>query len=40
MVVINICVELGVFNAFPPNETASAAEIADKVCIDVSIMCE
>lgn len=39
MVLINLCVQLGVFDAFPPGETASAAEIAAKVDVDVSIIC-
>ncbi|KAK0750730.1 S-adenosyl-L-methionine-dependent methyltransferase [Schizothecium vesticola] len=38
MVLINLCVQLGVFDAFPPGETASAAEIAAKVDVDVSII--
>lgn len=39
MVLINLCVQLGVFDAFPPGETATAAEIAAKVDVDVSIIC-
>lgn len=39
MVLINLCVQLGVFDAFPPGDTASAAEIAAKVDVDVSIIC-
>ena len=38
MVLINLCVQLGVFDAFSPGETASAAEIAAKVDVDVSII--
>ncbi|KAK1831965.1 Demethylsterigmatocystin 6-O-methyltransferase [Podospora conica] len=38
MVLINLCLELGVFDAFPPGETASAADIAAKVDVDVSII--
>lgn len=40
LIIINTCVELGVFDAVSPEVPASAGDIAAKVGIDASILCK